>query len=84
LSGCWVDNGLGLNAIKVRLKVTMNPNRTVQSAVEAGYGTGTVYQAALEEAIRALNNPACQPLTALPEGQYQSWKSFVITFGRDG
>lgn len=66
----------------VEVRVTMNRDRTVNSAsiLDRGrYNRETHFRAAADAAIRALQNPRCSPLKLPPE-KYDQWKSFIFRF----
>jgi outer membrane biosynthesis protein TonB len=66
----------------VEVSITVNPDRTVQSAEIVDKGrmlTDSFFRAAAESALRALYNPRCTPLE-LPDGKYEQWKAIDFTF----
>lgn len=84
LERCWnIPAGARFaEQLDVIVRVTVNPDRTVQSALvidSSLYNSDSFFQAAADAAMRALKHPDCSPL-ALPEGKYEQWKTFVIRF----
>lgn len=61
--------------------VSMNPDGTVREAriVDTSRMGDPFYRAAAEAALRAMLNPACQPLP-LPRDKYSFWKTSVFGF----
>jgi outer membrane biosynthesis protein TonB len=82
LAACW-NVAAGTRDAKdlyVDVKVEMNPDATVRTAVvvETG-GSGSAVRAASESALRAVKNPKCSPLK-LPLDRYDQWKTITIRF----
>ncbi len=67
----------------VRVRVIVNPDRTVRSAevlnADMGLEADPFYRVAKEAARRAVLSSQCNPL-ALPPEKYNLWKTFVLTF----
>ena len=66
----------------VDINVWMNPDGTVREAriVETGrMSSDAYYRSAAESALRAVLNPACQPLPLSPE-KYNTWKTMTLRF----
>jgi hypothetical protein len=66
----------------VDVKLTMNPDRTVQDATvldQVRYASDSYFQSAADSALRAVRNPHCNPLN-LPPDKYEGWKVFTVTF----
>ena len=66
----------------VEVLIEMNEDRTVRSAQvvdQRRYSSDSHFRAAAEAALRALRHPRCTPL-ALPEGQYEQWKTIRFNF----
>ena len=81
---CWNPpiGARDARSLVVDIKITVNPDRTVQSAEvvdKSRMATDSFYRAAGEAAIRAVNNPRCSPLQ-VPEGKYEQWKTIDFTF----
>lgn len=84
LRPCWniLSGAKFAENIVVEVRVTVNPDRTVQQATiinQGLYNTDSHIRAAGDAALRALRNPRCSPLQ-LPPGKYNQWKSIVINF----
>lgn len=84
LAGCWnIPSGAKYaEQLVVEVRLTVNPDRTVQSAsiLDKGrYNRDSYYRAAADAALRALRNPKCSPL-ALPPEKYNQWKVMTIGF----
>ena len=84
LAGCWniLSGAQMAEDIVVRVKLFMNPDRTIRKAVivdELRYTTDIIFRAAADSAMRALRNPNCSPLL-LPEDKYDQWKTTIINF----
>lgn len=81
---CWIVNAGGRLAenLIVKLKVTVNPNRTVKSVSvidSIRYFGDSHFRSAADAARWALLNPKCSELN-LPLEKYETWKSFTFTF----
>lgn len=66
----------------IQVRVTVNRDRTVQSASilnRGRYNQDSYFRAAADSALRALRNPRCSPLNLPPE-KYEQWKAFTIRF----
>ncbi len=65
----------------VEIEVQMNPDATVREARirDSGRMSDSYYRSAAESALRAVLNPACQPLPLSPE-KYNTWKSMTLRF----
>jgi len=82
LAACWNVPAGAQDAkdLYVDVKVEMNPDATVQSAVVTGSSGGGSYKRAAEDsALRAVRNPKCSPLK-LPLQRYDQWKTITIRF----
>ena len=82
LAACWnVPAGAqDAKGLYVDVRVEMNPDATVQSAVVIGSsGNGSYKRAAEDSALRAIKNPKCSPLK-LPLHRYDQWKTITIRF----
>jgi hypothetical protein len=84
ISSCWrLPAGVqGAQNLIIRLKVSMNNDRTVQSVEMENAGSETrdpVFVVAYESAKRALFHPKCTPLK-LPPSKFSQWKNFKIIF----
>ncbi len=80
LAACWnVPAGARDGKdMYVDVKVVMNPDATVQSAVVTG-ASSSASAAAKDSARRAVSNPNCSPLK-LPLDRYDQWKTITIRF----
>ncbi len=84
ISSCWrLPAGVrGAGDLIIKLRVTMNPDQTVQSVhLENGRTdqSDPYFQVAYESAKRALFHPKCVPLK-VPKGKYAQWQQFSILF----
>lgn len=84
LSQCWNVLAGAKNAgnLVVRLRLHMNPDRTVQNAElldRKQYDNNPQFRAAADSALRAVQNPNCSPLKLPPE-KYDQWKVITIRF----
>jgi hypothetical protein len=84
IGGCWNMPIGARNAedLIVEVLIEMNEDRTVRSAeiVDKGrLASDSHFRAAAEAALRALRHPKCTPL-ALPEDQYEQWKTIRFNF----
>lgn len=83
LAQCWNVPAGARDAkdLYVDIKVEMNPDATVRTAVIVGSsGKGGAFEkAATDSALRAVKNPACSPLK-LPLDRYEHWKTITIRF----
>lgn len=81
---CWNINPGAQNAenLAVVIRMSMNPDGTVQSAViddQARYYREAFFQSAADAAKRAVLNPRCNPIK-LPADKYQVWRNITINF----
>lgn len=81
---CWNMPVGARNAenLVVEVLITVNPDRTVQSAQvvdQARMASDSFFRAAAESALRALRHPRCTPL-AVPPDKYEQWKTIDFTF----
>jgi len=81
---CWNPpiGARDARSLVVDIKITVNQDRTVQSAEvvdKSRMSSDPFYRAAAEAALRAVNNPRCSPLQ-VPEGKYDQWKTIDFTF----
>lgn len=83
LARCWnILPGAMESGQTVELAVTMNANATVQSAriIDTSlYQRDPTFRALADSAMRAVRNPACNPLP-LPLNKYDQWQSMTIRF----
>ncbi|MBX9786503.1 MAG: energy transducer TonB [Alphaproteobacteria bacterium] len=82
LAACWNVPAGAQDAkdLYVDVRIEMNPDATVQSAVVTGSsGNGSSKRAAEDSALRAVRNPKCSPLK-LPLHRYDQWKTITIRF----
>ncbi len=81
---CWnfPAGAKDADQLLVAIDVQMNPDGTVREAriVDSGrMSSDSYYRSAAESALRAVLNPACQPLPLSPE-KYNTWKSMTLRF----
>ncbi len=83
LAMCWnLLPGAQESGQVVEIALTMNANATVQSARivdTALYQRDPSFRALADSAMRAVRNPACNPLP-LPLNKYDQWQSMTIRF----
>lgn len=82
LAACWNVPAGARDAkdLYVDVKIEMNPDATVRTAVVVGSsGSGSFAKAAADSALRAVRNPNCSPLQ-LPLDRYNQWKTITIRF----
>ena len=82
LAACWNVPAGARDAknLYVDVKVEMNSDATVRSAVIVGTGGNTAFtKVAADSALRAIKNPKCNPLK-VPLDRYDQWKVIVIRF----
>jgi len=84
LSRCWKLMSGARNAedLAVVIKLFINPDRTVRDAQVVDsmrYYADSHYRAAADSALRAVRNPACNPLD-VPPNKYEVWKTITLTF----
>lgn len=68
--------------IVVKIRLVINPDRTVQSARIADqwrYNQDSFYKAAADTALRAVRHPNCKVLD-LPPDKYELWKDMIFNF----
>ncbi|MCB1556316.1 MAG: energy transducer TonB [Alphaproteobacteria bacterium] len=88
LASCWsvLAGARYAEDIVVEIKLSMNPDRTIQQARIANqlrYNADSYFRAAADSALRALYNPRCNPLDLPPE-KYTQWKEITVTFDPRG
>ncbi|MEO8557583.1 MAG: hypothetical protein ABI439_00870 [Rhodospirillales bacterium] len=81
---CWnfPAGAKDADQLLVSIDVQMNPDGTVREARIVDTGrmmSDAYYRSAAESALRAVLNPACQPLPLSPE-KYNTWKSMTLRF----
>lgn len=81
---CWNVNAGGKYAenLVVSLEVSINPDMSVSNVRvldQIRYNSDTAFQAAADNARRALLNPMCSKLRLPPE-KYNDWKVFTYNF----
>jgi len=81
---CWNDpqGGKDEDQIVVPIKLVINPDGTVQQAqydASTYNSSSPLWQAVADSAIRAVMNPACNPLK-LPLDKYDTWKNTNLNF----
>jgi outer membrane biosynthesis protein TonB len=84
LAQCWnvLAGARYAEDLVVDMKLFMNPDRTVREAGVVDvirYNTDTIFRAAADSALRAVRNPACNPLR-LPPDKYNQWKEITVRF----
>ena len=82
LAKCW-NFPIGApeaELLVVEIELELRPDTSVvQMKVVDDQPDNPYFQAAIDSAIRALRNPACQPL-ALPRDKYAIWQNTTIEF----
>jgi hypothetical protein len=66
----------------VDVKIYVNPDRTVRSKEvvdQVKYNADPFFRAAADSAVRAVEDPSCNPLE-LPPDKYEQWKVIIFTF----
>ena len=80
---CWIiDPGMrNLDRMVVRVRVSLNPDRTVRSAVVTDYvdPQDPIYRSFAESAVRAVLNPRCSPVD-LPPRKFHLMRTFTLRF----
>tara|TARA_B110000014_G_C20086690_1_gene568445 strand:- start:487 stop:1533 length:1047 start_codon:yes stop_codon:yes gene_type:complete len=84
LYGCWTvpAGAKGAKDMKVRVRVWVNPNKTVSNARILDTNrmqSDPYFRTVAESTLRAVLNPVCSPLK-LPDDKYDIWKKFVFVF----
>jgi outer membrane biosynthesis protein TonB len=84
LAQCWniLAGAKYAEDLVVEVRVTINRDRTVQSATilnQSRYNRDANFRAAADAATRALRNPRCNPLNLPPE-KYDFWRVTIINF----
>jgi hypothetical protein len=84
LSQCWsmIAGARMAENLAVDVKLYMNPDRTVQSKMvvdQFRYFSDGYFRAAADSALRAVEDPHCNPLD-LPPDKYEVWKVITVTF----
>lgn len=84
IQGCWnVPVGArDAQNLVIELDVQVNPDRTVRAVRVVDQGrmaSDSFFRAAADSAVRALRNPACNPL-ALPPDKYAQWQQLTLRF----
>ena len=84
LYGCWsVPAGAkGAKDMIVKVRVWVNPDRTVNNALILDTNrmqSDPFFRSVAESALRAVLDPACNPLKLPPE-KYEVWKKFIFKF----
>lgn len=82
LTQCWsvLAGARYAEDMVVDIKLSMNPNRTIQRAQienQLRYAADSHFRAAADSALRAVNK--CSPLD-LPPDKYDLWKDITVTF----
>lgn len=88
LTNCWnlLPGARDADKLAVELRIQVFPDRTVKSVEvmdQARYGTDPFFRAAADSAVRAVRNPACNPLN-LPVNKYDLWKDIIFNFDPRG
>jgi hypothetical protein len=85
LGRCWsIPGGVAdVHEIKVGVQIRLNIDGTLRGAPRvvdsARMKMDRSFRVIAESAVRALQNPGCQPLK-LPYDQYERWKDITFTF----
>lgn len=88
LTACWnlLPGARDADKLSVELRIKVFPDRTVQSVEvidTARYKGDPFFRAAADNAVRAVRNPACNPLN-LPVNKYALWKDIIFNFDPRG
>ncbi len=78
LRACWRVSAGPLDT-RVRVRATMRPDGTVDTAQVLNPGTTPLIRMAEEAALRAVLNPVCQPWP-LPPDRYADWRFLTLEF----
>ena len=85
LADCWsIPGGVkSVHEIKVGVQIRLNTDGTLRGAPkvvdDARMQSDQSFRVIAESAVRALQNPGCQPLK-LPYDQYEIWKDIIFNF----
>jgi hypothetical protein len=84
LEGCWsiIAGARYAEDLVVDVKIYVNPDRTVRSKEvvdQVRYNSDSYFRAAADSALRAVEDPHCNPLE-LPPDKYEQWKAITFTF----
>ncbi|WP_445681276.1 hypothetical protein [Radicibacter daui] len=84
MAKCWsIPAGAqGVQDMSVDIQITLDSEARVKSATvvnSARMATDRAYRTLAESAIRAVSNPACQPLK-LPKDKIETYHSFIMGF----
>jgi len=85
LADCWsIPGGVkSVHEIKVGVQIRLNTDGTLRGAPRvvdaARMQSDQSFRVIAESAVRALQNPGCQPLK-LPYDQYENWKDIIFNF----
>jgi len=85
LADCWsIPGGVkNVHEIKVGVQIRLNTDGTLRGAPRvvdaARMQSDQSFRVIAESAVRALQNPGCQPLK-LPYDQYEIWKDIIFNF----
>ena len=87
-ANCWnlLPGARDADKLAVELRIKVYPDRTLNSVEivdKARYSRDTFYRAAADNAVRAVRNPACNPLK-LPPNKYDLWKDIIFNFDPRG
>jgi len=85
LAPCWsIPGGVkDAHTIEVGVRIRLNTDGTLRGAPRvvdsARMESDPSFRVVAESAVRALQNPRCQPLK-LPYDQYENWKDIIFNF----
>jgi hypothetical protein len=85
LKACWIVPAGAYNAENLAIDVQAEFNQDATLKAETlidtndRYNRDPYFKAAADSALRALRNPACDPLP-LPPGKYDQWSSMTFRF----
>lgn len=88
LTTCWnlLPGARNADKLAVELRIKVFPDRMVQSVEvidTSRYKIDPFFRAAADNAVRAVRNPACNPLN-LPVNKYALWKDIIFNFDPRG
>ena len=84
LNSCWnfIIGAKNAKNLVVKLKLTVNPDRTVRQAVivdKNRYNSDSFFRAAVDSALRAIKHPNCHELKLPPE-KHEVWNIITVNF----
>jgi len=82
ISKCWNPpiSAKDVQDLKIEIRISMNPDGTVRAAsIPSRKPLNPFYQAAVESALRAVNNRNCWPYPLSPDN-YILWEKLTVIF----